>query len=485
MSSKAGSLISFEWLRLCRSPMRVMAIVVFLLCGVGAVASGIQHLNGWKQTHADLREREQSMRDDALGWLRTGLKGPEDRSYIDVTSPRWADRYASAHMSVAPDPLAALAIGLSDVRGTWAPVAATSGAKPFETHDPATLGNAEKLLSGNFDLVFVLTYLLPLLLLILLFDVGGLERDLGMLRLVRIQVGTRRGWLFKRILAPVLIVVGLVIVLCVVGGFWTGAIGSATERWALFLGLAIGYTFLWAALFGAVLASGAGTSSSALWMAGLWIGFCVVVPAAVRQVVAEEHPSLYATERTDAMRSKRYDILLSDVKEYQEAFYEARPDLSRSPKSRSRRAASTRSLFIKQAAFLDMVSGVTEDVSKDEIAREAAIARYGWVNPAYVFQRALCVLAGTESVSFRKHRQNLLDGVSIRLESLIEVTWLGEAIDDARFESLLDHGAEVSYGESPEKETSIHLIGLFVVAAIAAFILARLRKDRELRTGIV
>ena len=144
MISRPRALFRFEWLRLRRSPMRATAIAVFLLCGLWAIGSGVQHLESWKQTHAELREREEEQRELALGWLRAGQKGPEERPYIDVTTPRWADRYASAHVSVAPEPLAALAIGLSDVRGTWAPVSATSGARPFETSDPATLGNAER-----------------------------------------------------------------------------------------------------------------------------------------------------------------------------------------------------------------------------------------------------------------------------------------------------------------------------------------------------
>ena len=57
--------------------------------------------------------------------------------------------------AVAAWTVAALAIGLSDIRSSWASISATSGAKPFQTSDPATLGNAEKLLAGNFDLVFV------------------------------------------------------------------------------------------------------------------------------------------------------------------------------------------------------------------------------------------------------------------------------------------------------------------------------------------
>lgn len=480
MMRTAISLVHFEWLRLSRSPMRAAALVIFFLCGLYAIGSGAHHVEGWKQTLSELQEREKTPRDQALKWFEKGRKGPKARPRIDVTQPSWADRYASAHAAMVPEPLAALAIGLSDVRSSWAAISA-SGSRPFTTSDPATLGNAEKLLAGNFDLAFVLAYLMPLLLLVLLFDVGGLERDLGMMRMVRIQAVSPRVWLIQRILLPVLVVAALVALLCVIGGFWTGAIDSTFTPWLTFSGLALAYTLLWGALFGAVISAGTGVSAAALWMVGLWLGLCVVVPAGVRQFVGQEHPSLYASELTTALRAERYEILLGDVQEHEPAFYEARPELPQKPPARANR---TKMQYIKQAAFLDVVDEVTGNLTQEEVAREAAVARFGWVNPAYVLQRALCVLAGTESVNYRSHRQDIFDGVTARLETLVEVAWSGEAIDQSKFTSLFEHGPYMSYGRPPEPGTQLHLLGLAAAALVGAFLLATLRGSRERRTGI-
>lgn len=476
------TLLRFEWLRVTRSPMRVMAVIVFLLCGIYAIASGVQHVKEWRQTLGELEDREQEQRQQALDWFEAGETGPEERRWINITKSLWADRYAMAHAKMDPEPLAALAIGLSDIRSSWAAISATSGSKPFETSDPATLGNAEKLLAGNFDLVFVIAYLMPLLLLVLLFDVGGLERDLGMMRLVRTQAKAPRAWWIQRIALPSLLVVVLVLALCVVGGVWADALDSS---FLVFCALACGYTVVWAALFGAVLSAGTGTAAAALWMVGLWLGFCLVVPAAVRQFLGRDHPSLYASEVTTALRSDRYDILLSDIKRHESAFYRARPELSRPTGELSRRTISDMSRLIRQAAFLEIVTDIMTELRNDEIARETAVARFGWLNPAYVLQRALCILAGTESISYREHRDLVLESVITRLEAIVEPQWAEQPIDRAKFESLFLHGPSKRYGQPPEPETYAYLAGLLAASLLAGALLATIRRSRERKTGIV
>jgi len=460
--------------------MRALAILVFLLCGVYAIGSGVQHVKGWEQPLGELETRQSEQRQEALAWFQAGQTGPEDRTYIDVTNPRWADRYAAAYWVMQPEPLAALAIGLSDIRGSWASISATTGSRPFETSDPGTLGNAEKLLAGNFDLVFVLAYLTPLLLLILLFDVGGLERDLGMMRLVRTQVSSSRRWMSGRVALPVASVMGLVAVLCLIGGVWSGALTDSFGSWLAFTGLAIGYAVLWGVLFSIVLAAGVGTSTAALCMVGLWLGLCILVPAAVRQVVSQDHPTLYASDLTTTLRSERYEILLSGLENYEADFYAGRPELS--PPTEGTHS-SDMARFIRQSAFLTLVEGVTGRIMRDEDLREDAVGRFGWINPAYVFQRSLCTLAGTESVNYRELRSDVLAAVNARLDALIDPLWSGESIDQPRFERLFENGASESYGEPYEGKANLYLFGLLGAGLVLILAVAKVRRGREGELG--
>ena len=481
MLGSFGHLAHFEWLRLTRSRARLFAIVAFLLCGVYAVASGLDHARSLESTIAELDERERVQRDEVDGWFASGRTGPEDRTYIDVSQPRWADRYALTHSAMQPEPLAALAIGLSDVRSHWAPVTGTGGAQSFEGSDPATLGNAERLLAGNFDLAFVLAYLMPLLLLLLVFDVGGLERDLGLTRLVHAQTESPTRWLFLRAVMPVLVVAALVALLCLMGGVWTGALSATPGPWLAFTGVGLGYTLVWGALFGAVLFARKGTATAALWLVGLWLGFSVVLPAGVRQWVSQDHPPFFAVERFTELRAERYEILLDDSEVFEPAFFEARPELRDVEAATDGGTRSARGRMVQTAAFHDVVSAALADVSADEQAREDAVATLDWLNPTYVFQRALCVLAGTESVSYRDHRAAVLAAVDARLELLINEQWLGDGLDADEFARLNELGTRASYGQLPEGRTYLALSLLAAAALIAGAVVGRVTARRAWR----
>jgi len=465
--------------------MRLASMGVFLLCGIYAISSGVHHVQEWKQTLEELASRDSSQREQALNWFEAGVRGPANRNSIDVTQPRWADRYASAHAVMEPEPLAALAIGLSDIRSSWAVVSATRGAQPFRTSDPATLGNAEKLLSGNFDLAFVLAYLMPLLLLVLMFDVGSMERDLGILRTVRTQTASPRVWWLLRVSLPILVVATLVGVLLLLGGIWTGATASSFSLWGIFSLVSLGYVLLWGILFAAVLSAGSGSSSAALWMVGLWIGFCVLVPAAVRQVVGSQFPNLYASELTTVLRAERYEILLGNVADYRTEFYSTRPQISPPTQALNRALASSVDRMIREAAFLAKVEEVSSEVFQREEARESAVARFGWINPAYLFQSTLCALSGTESANFREHRKSVLAAVRERMESLIDAQWKMKPISKDEFVSLFAHESWKKRGQPPQQRVFLQALLLAIATLSIGGFLSSGKRARERKTGLV
>ena len=277
----------------------------------------------------------------------------------------------------------------------------------------------------------------------------------------------------------------LVGVLLVLGGVWTGAIESSFSLWKTFSLASMGYVLLWGILFSAVLSAGSGSSTAALWMVGLWIGFCVLVPAAVRQVVGSQLPNQYASELTTVLRAERYEILLGEVEEYRDSFYSSRPKISPPTETPDRETASNMDRMMKEAAFLSKVEEVSAEISERETQREAAVASFGWINPAYLFQNSLCVLAGTESVNFRNHRSGILLAVRDRMESLIGLQWKLSPIEKADFESLFSHENWQKHGQSPQKDALLQGASLALVATFFASILSRSKRTRERRTGIV
>ena len=107
------------------------------------------------------------------------------------------------------------------------------------------------------------------MLLVLMFDVSSMERDLGILRTVRTQTASPKAWWLMRVSLPILVVLTLVGILLVVGGIWTGALEESFELWKIFSLATLGYVLLWGLLYTAVLSAGTGSSTAALWMVGV------------------------------------------------------------------------------------------------------------------------------------------------------------------------------------------------------------------------
>ena len=60
---------------------------------------------------------------------------------------------------------------------------------PFDSDIAEEISNYERLINGNIDFSFLILYLLPLLLIILTFNINGLEKDLKFENLITIQAG--------------------------------------------------------------------------------------------------------------------------------------------------------------------------------------------------------------------------------------------------------------------------------------------------------
>ena len=56
------------------------------------------------------------------------------------------------------------------------------------------IANPERLVNGNIDFSFMIIFLLPVLLIILTYNINGLEKDLNFDKLIAIQSGSSRKW---------------------------------------------------------------------------------------------------------------------------------------------------------------------------------------------------------------------------------------------------------------------------------------------------
>jgi ABC-2 type transport system permease protein len=196
----------------------------------------------------------------------------------------------------APSPLAFAAIGQRDV----APYILRVRALALESQIyEGENYNAELALPGRFDWAFVLTYLAPLLLIVLLHDLQSGEREAGRIGFLRLMAGSEKMLWARRILLRV----GLLFLALAIP-FTIGAITAAANGLEILviLGLTFLYLSIWSAISLLVARLGMGSVANAATLAACWLILTLILPVAALLAINASFPVKQGIELTLAQR---------------------------------------------------------------------------------------------------------------------------------------------------------------------------------------
>lgn len=287
------------------------AMTLLLLCLGLAWANGLRGVDNASAAVAAARADEAVRLErlvQALSRMEAGQQPIPAQSYRDPGNALAVARgQAATVMALPPAPLAALGAGLGDLYPPFFAVKAGSKDRFLFDEDIANPGH---LLSGSFDVVFVVVYLLPLVLLALSHDLLSAEREQGTWPLV--CATPRSPWrvlLFKASLrAGVPMVVGLV-------ALASGALATATapidsEGWwslAALVLLVLMWCLFWLAWSLWVNSWGRSSSFNAATLVVSWLLLLWGLPALVNAVAASQHPSPSRADVVLAVRQATVD----------------------------------------------------------------------------------------------------------------------------------------------------------------------------------
>lgn len=269
--------------------------------------------------------------------------------------------------------------------------------------------NPGKLLAGNFDLSFIILYLLPLLVIVYGYGLRSEEKEQGTYTLVRVQADANRmllhKWLFR------CIVVCAFMVLLNLAAFSVAGI-SMTSQWdqkASWLLITVVYTLFWFSLVWLVVRLRTSGSLAALLLGGCWVLLLLVVPTWVYRQVSDTHEK----EQVKALFNQRGDFpkaysLSSEVLVDSFARLEhpiALPAMTDTSEA-MQRIYKTICMGEIQARFDNGIGRRVLDLQAAEYRRTLA---YNWLNPVYAIQHAFNQVAGTEINSYHGYLTGLDD----------------------------------------------------------------------------
>ncbi|MEL6590700.1 MAG: DUF3526 domain-containing protein [Bacteroidota bacterium] len=435
---KALMIFGYEWKHFIRTPFKLVALLLFVAAGIFALHNGASLYERQKNEITKLNEKAQSEIEETLAFYEAGKQGPEERPWVNLSEPFWANWYTPTYHFKQASPAIAYNIGQAEQYGFYKRV--TFMSSPYDPDMAEEIANPERLQAGTLDFSFVSLFLLPLLLLVCLYNVKGAESDGGFLPLVMVQSGGQFTWLLSRVSFYFALLALTTLGLMLYGALLTGVFESATSAFVSIYLLIVGYLLFWTTAFVLIIRRGGSSIGNTFAMVGVWLLFTFFIPAATQQWVSTVYPANLMTDLIDAQRDKKNELYNSPDSVFQARLDKLYPNLAQTIVAQD----SSRI----QAALYDSSVALTNELTKESTTKieagnerkNALIRTSYWFNPLTFTQHQLNRLSQTDYYDYLQYRQEVQTLIEGQINRLVLDTWNGIVVGKEKY---LEYNAEL------------------------------------------
>jgi ABC-2 type transport system permease protein len=400
-----------EWKLLSRNYGQLIIIAVFLCCALYAIHYGNAVIDGQEHTVRHIRVQNAQEQQTLVKGLEAdtttagGMAAWEKAAYPSKV------RFFLTHYAIdEPAPFARLSIGQRDVNTYYLPLNAQN---LYLQLFRSEIANPRKLLAGNFDLSFVIIYMLPLLIISCCYGLLSDEQERGTLSLLRIQPVPLHHIILYKGLFWFGITAALLLFMSVIAFTWSSIPLNATASMGWWLLITGSYAACWFALLLLINSFGRSSAFNALCSLGVWLVFLVVIPALLNLGFTNESEA-DPTKLTDHIRRQQgLGESKQEKREVLERFYSHYPQYKPTDTAAAARfldfQAYSAYVTLSDAAAKPMVDAYYQNVWD----RYRKITAWHVINPAVNTQNMLNRLAHSgleDAFAFRQsitvfHRQ--------------------------------------------------------------------------------
>tara|TARA_Y100001934_G_scaffold186399_1_gene220010 strand:+ start:41 stop:877 length:837 start_codon:yes stop_codon:yes gene_type:complete len=270
-------------------------------------------------------------------------------------------------------------------------------------------------------------------MIILLFNIGGLEKDLKFDNLIYSSKITKEGWILARFLFYYFFVIALIFILTIPYALLAGVFENHTVQYVNFLLLVLLYMILWFAIFYFINLTGKGSSDQALKMISIWMVLCIIIPGTIHQITSLKYPTNYMTDHLDVSRELSNNIFNLPEEDIKKGLLEEYPFLQNT------QHASDTSMNV--ATINRSLSGLINSLNKNvSISIEFSskkknkfIKSFSKMNPVTTFQNEMNAIAETDFYAYRDYRTRIQDMIDKKIELILEDTWNNVTVDKNRY----------------------------------------------------
>ena len=293
------TLIKHEWLQLNRSGLMKWLFLVVILCagyalyyGNGSIKRQLTNISTLQQANDSTKNRfyryfENQKTADTVRFGWAGM----NTLYDGLTVEEFLENNMAVNM---PNRFSSMSLGQRDVYPLYRKVTARSlyydGVGISLDDKYVETSNPHKLLTGNFDLSFVILYIFPLFIIAFCYNIVSQEKEIGSYPFIRNLPVSFRKIMAIKLLFRFGVVLGLAWFFSFLGYVFSPVPGphsiSSLLSWQFIIAL---YLLFWSALAWMIVSLHQNSSVSALVLLGCWVMFLIIIPSAVNNYIAANY----------------------------------------------------------------------------------------------------------------------------------------------------------------------------------------------------
>jgi ABC-2 type transport system permease protein len=419
-----------EWKHFTRSPFKIIALFLFTVASIYGLHNGADLFEKQKNEIERLNQETEAEIKNTLSYFDTGKKGPDEKPWVDNNEPFWAIYNAPTYQFKTPSPTIVYAIGQTEQYGFYKRI--TTWSNPYDADMTQEISNPERIQSGNLDFSFAVLFLLPLLLLVLLYNIKGLEAERGFLPLVIVQAGSKNWWILSRTAFYAILLLLVLFGLMLYGATLTDVFETKNDFWKIFLWVTISLLF-WLVIYFLILYYGNNTVSNTLQMIGVWLLLALIIPATIQQWIAIEKPTNLMVDLIDVKREKTSEIYEQSKELIDAQLLELYPDLKETKTFGDTTIVKNDRGYSTDALVNIEMKNATKSIEADNYAKNKLVETTYWFNPLTYFQNKLNKLTSTHYEDYESYRNEIQKSVDNRLETMVFDIWNNVEVDKLRY----------------------------------------------------
>ncbi len=421
----------YEWKHFVRNPFKIVALLLFVLAGVYGLYNGANLYEKQQTEIAKINQKAEEQKQKIIAHYDKGEKSPEGRPWVDFTTPFWAIWNVPTYHFKSPSPALVYSIGQAEQYGFYKQISVW--ASPYDADMAEEISNPERLQTGTLDFAFAVLFLMPLLFLILVYNLKSAETEQGFLALIYVQSAAKNGWLLSRMAFYFGLLFLTVLSLLLYGATLTQVFARASQAFGLMLLYSCLYLVFWTVLYFFILQKGTSILGNTLQMIGLWLLITFVIPATVHQYISIAKPVNLMTDLIDVQRDGREKLFAQPDSVIDQQLFALFPEIKNSKLAADSTERVRLRNFSASALANVMVQEVLAPIVQENQAKNALIQQSYWFNPLTFFQNQFNALSQTHYADYEAYRRNIQNLVEKRIGVMVSDIWNDEKVNKAKY----------------------------------------------------